>query len=206
MKFHKIIMNGLALLLSLILISITLTACNPERNDTYWKEITTKDVLVEKSSNSLYFSFIVRPQVTVNNLHITIGFYDKNDFPVGARIKQIGAVIKGQEYHIEFNNSDFTTTELLAIAKYRYLEANGTIYGIKQETKGICFEHKYDDGFVNKQSTCYLPGEKIYTCTTCGYKKTGYIERTKHNWVTNRYSDMKYICTQCCCRADAKFE
>ena len=189
-------------ILSILLLFISvLTGCNPERSSGYSQEITKNDVKVEKFSNSLYFAFIIRPQVSVDDLSVTIGFYDKNDYPVGARTKQIGKVIAGQEYHIEFNNNDFTTTELSVISKFKYLDAEGTLW-LDQETHGLCFEHKYDSGYITREPHCDCLGERMYTCLTCGYKKNELISRIEHNWVENKYSDMKYICTKCLSRCN----
>ena len=188
--------------LILVLVStftLSLVACNPERNETYSKEITTRDVIIDKSSNSLNIAFVVRPQVDVNDLMITIGFYDKNDYPVRARTKKLGKVIAGQEYHIEFD--DFSYKELLAISKYKFLDADGAIW-LEQDTKGFCTKHNYDNGFVNKEAKCGCLGEKIYTCQNCGYKKSELIPRTEHNWVDNKYGDMNFICTKCCVQCD----
>ena len=187
----------------LIFACLTMAGCNPERNKSYSKEITTRDIKIEKVSNSLYFSFKVRPQVDVNHLMITIAFYDKNEYPVGARTKKLGKVLAGQEYTIEFNENDFTLTEMLAIYKYKFIEADGTLW-IEQETHGICFEHNYDDGIVNKKATCGCLGETIYTCKNCNYKKSELIPRTEHNWVNDKYTDSIYICTKCCIRCDWK--
>ncbi len=184
-------------------ILLSLVGCNPERNEYYNRQISNKEILVEKHSSGLYFSFIVRPQIDANNLMITIGFYDKNENPIGARTKNLGAVLKGQEYHLEFTTSDFTTKEYLAISKYKFLEAS-TLIRIDQETHGICFEHAYDNGYISKQATCGYVGEKIFTCKTCNYKKTEKIKRTSHNWIDNIYSDMKYICINCCAQCDWK--
>ncbi len=178
--------------------------CNPERNETYSKKITTRDVIVEMQSNNLYFRFKVRPQIDVEDLMITISFYDKNNFPVGARTKKLGKVISGNEYSIEFGSNDFTTKELFAISKWKFLDANGTIWGIKQEIKGFCFSHNYDDGYINKSPTCLYLGEKIYTCQTCNYKKNELIPCTEHNWLDCKYSDTNYICDKCCVRCDWK--
>lgn len=180
-----------------------MTGCNPERNTSYSKEITTRDIKIERISNSLYFSFKVRPQEDVNDLMITIAFYDKNDYPVGARTKKLGKVLAGQEYTIEFNENDFTLTEMLAISKYKFIEADGTLW-IEQKTHGICFEHNYDDGVINKKATCSCLGETIYTCKNCNYKKSELIPRIEHNWVNDKYTDSIYICTQCCSRCDWK--
>lgn len=192
-----------------VLFSFGLTGCNligrnPERNETYSKEITTRDVIVEIQSSNLYFGFKVRPQIDVEYLKITIGFYDKNNFPVGARTKKLGKVISGNEYSIEFGSNDFTTKELFAISKWKFLEADGTIWGIKQEIKAFCTSHNYDNGYINKSPTCGALGEKIYTCQTCNYKKNEIIPRTEHNWLDCKYSDSNYICDKCCWRCDWK--
>ena len=183
-----------------LLLLFNLAGCNPERNKSYSRVITTKDVLVEKSSQSLYFAFIVRPQTDVNDLMITIGFYDKNDYPVGARTKKLGKVLAGQEYNIEFNENDFTSREMLAIAQYKYLDADGIIW-LEQNTHGVCFEHAYDDGVIGKAAACDHLGEKIYTCKTCGYKKCEIIPDLSHTWVDCKYSsDSESICKICCIR------
>ena len=178
---------------------ISLASCNPERNETYTKEITTQDVILDKSSDSINIAFIVRPQVDVDDLMITIGFYDKNDYPVRAGTKKIGKVIAGQEYHIEFN--DFSYKELLAISKYKFLDADGTMR-IEQDTKGFCSKHNYDDGFTSKEAKCGCLGEMLYTCQNCGYKKSEMIPYIEHNWVDNKYGDMNFICTKCCVQCD----
>ena len=62
----------------------------------------------------------------------------------------------------------------------------------------------YDDGVVNKKNTCYDVGEKIFTCKNCGYKKSEATARKEHEWLENKYSEMKYICNKCCVRSDQK--
>lgn len=201
-KMLKSLLTTLILIICITV--ITSCACNPEVSKSYSREINNNEVIVEKSSASKYFGFAIRPQIDVENLYITIGFYDKNNYPVCARTKLIGTVNKGQEYHIEFINSDFTLKEFLAISKSKYLSADATLW-VKQETKGICFKHQYDDGFISKIPTCLLSGQKTYTCSICGYKKTKILTHTgQHDWVENKYSEMKCICTLCCCSANSK--
>lgn len=204
MKKIIIISSLITIFFLLSLTGCNLIACNPERNETYSKKITTRDVIVEMQSDNLYFGFKIRPTTDVENLMITIGFYDKNDFPVGARTKKLGKVISGNEYSVEFGSNDFTTKELSAISKWKFLEADGTIWGIKQEIKAFCSSHNYDDGYINKSPTCGYLGEKIYTCQTCNYKKSEIIPSTEHNWLVCKYSDDKYICDKCCIRCDWK--
>lgn len=84
---RKIISFAL-ILVSIFTISFSLVSCNPERNETYRREITTRDVLLDKSSNSLYLAFVVRPQIDIDDLRIVIGFYDKNGYPVGHAYKK----------------------------------------------------------------------------------------------------------------------
>ena len=196
-------MRNKILLLLLTFSILFFSSCNPERNKTYHKEITTNDVLVEACSSNTSFKFVVRPQIDLNDLRISIGFCDENSYPVSARTKDVGKVIAGNEYYIEFLNSDFTSKEIHNISKWRYLDAEGTVY-VKQETKGICSKHDYDDGVVNKKNTCYDVGEKIFTCKNCGYKKSEATARKEHEWLDNKYSDMKYICNKCCVRSDQK--
>lgn len=196
-------MENKILLLLLTISILFFSSCNPERNKTYCKEITTNDVLVEACSSDTSFKFVVRPQIDVDDLNISIGFCDENSFPVSARIKNVGKVIAGNEYYIEFLNSDFTSKEIHSISKWRYLDAEGTVY-VEQDAKGMCSKHVYDDGVVNKKNTCYAAGEKIFSCKYCGYKKSEVIAMKEHEWVDNKYSDMKYICNKCCVRSDQK--
>ena len=190
-------------ILLLCLAGCNFIGCNPERNESYSKEITNSDVIVEMQSDSLYFKFKIRPQEDVNDLMITIGFFDKNNFPVGARTKKLGKVISGNEYSIEFGSNEFTTKELFAISKWKFLEADGTIW-IEQEIKSFCTKHNYDNGYINKSPTCGYLGERIYTCQNCNYKKSEIIPRTEHNWLDCKYSDSNYICDKCCIRCDWK--
>ena len=119
----RIIAILITVLFSFGLTGCNLIGCNPERNETYSKEITTRDVVVEIQSNNLYFGFKVRPQIDVEDLMITIGFYDKNNFPVGARTKILGKVISGNEYSIEFGSNDFTTKNCHHFVKF-YLNSS----------------------------------------------------------------------------------
>ena len=199
------IISFVLIIVSVFSFTFSLVSCNPERNETYRKKITTRDVLQDKYSNSLYLSFVVRPQIDIDDLKIVIGFYDKNGYPVGHGYKKIGKVIAGQEYHIEFDDNYFSYKQLLAVSKYKYLNAEGSIT-VDQNTHGFCSNHNYDEGYENKKSTCDCLGEKIYTCKSCGYKKSEMIPRIEHNWVDNKYGDMKYICTKCCIQADGKYQ
>ena len=187
----------------MIILLLCFTGCNANVYNRYSKEITNNDVIVEMQSDSLFFKFKVRPQNDVSDLMITIGFYDKNSFPVGARNKRLGKVISGHEYSIEFGSDDFSAKEFFAISKWKFLKADGTIW-IEQEIKSFCIKHNYDNGYISKSPTCGYLGEKIYTCTTCNYKKSEYVASTEHNWLDNKYSDTKYICDQCCIRCDWK--
>ncbi len=48
-------------------------------------------------------------------------------------------------------------------------------------------EHDYDEGTVSTEPTCTQPGEKTYTCKTCGYKNSEEIEPdpNRHNYDEN---------------------
>lgn len=182
----------------------SLIGCNPERNEEYTREVKNNEVIVEMQSNTLYFEFKVRPQINIDDLQITIAFYDKNNFPVGARTKDLGKVVAGNEYSIQFNSSDFTTKEMFAISKWKYLRARGTVR-VEQEINGFCSKHNYDSGYISKPSTCIDYGERIYTCNKCNYKKSDLLELTEHNWLDCKYSDdAKFICDKCCIRTDRK--
>ena len=46
-------------------------------------------------------------------------------------------------------------------------------------------EHQWDEGKVTKAATCKEAGEKIYTCTVCGYEKKEVLPKTtghKYTW------------------------
>ena len=187
---------------TLILTSVfSLTSCNPERDAQYSKQITTSDVLIDQSVSIINPAFIVHPQVDIDNLTITISFYDKDNYPVAMRTHKLGKAIAGQEYYIEIDS--LSQRELSNISHYKFTDAEGTIW-IEQETKGICLEHKYDDGFINKNATCNSAGEKIYSCTNCGYKQSSLFARSQHNWVYNKYGDFKFICSHCCVQSNSK--
>ncbi len=61
-------------------------------------------------------------------------------------------------------------------------------------------EHTYDDGEITAPATCTEEGEKTYTCTVCGYKKTEAIAKTEHTpseeWSYNEGLHF-HICTVC---------
>ena len=40
--------------------------------------------------------------------------------------------------------------------------------------------HKYDEGKVTKEAACKQDGEKVYTCSECGYKKIEIINKLEH--------------------------
>lgn len=184
----------------ILILLVSLTSCSSyEHEMSYYEFVDKNDVYVEKNSNSLYIAFTVRPQIDIDHLTLAFGFYDKNDYPVVYASKRLGKVIAGQEYHIEFS---FSTKEMLAISKYKYLDADGEIYK-KCTYSGIC-EHTYNDGYVQKKASCANNGMLIKECTKCGLIDTNYIPYEEHNWVTNKYSDTKYICTKCCIRSDSK--
>ncbi len=49
--------------------------------------------------------------------------------------------------------------------------------------------HKFGEGKVKTEATVEAEGEKIYTCTVCGYEKKQVIEKHKHTFATDYSSD-----------------
>ncbi len=192
-------MKKFLIIVLILLVFTNFVACNPERNESYSKEINKNDIIVEISPNTLTPSFIVRPQIDIDDLSIHIGFYDQNDYPVRAGTKRIGKVVAGNEYTVEFDY--LTTKEILNMSKWKLINVEGKI-SIKQKFSVFCTQHHYDEGYINKKATCENLGEKIFTCKNCNYKKTESIERLEHDWVETKYSEMNYICTKCCIQCD----
>lgn len=90
-----------------------------------------------------------------------------------------------------------------------YVEADGTMAtnkwigdyyvndsGLWVETKG---QHNWDSGVITIAPTCDTPGEKIYTCTTCGDTKTENLATIDHDWTQFTWDKVKegYGCNYC---------
>ena len=50
----------------------------------------------------------------------------------------------------------------------------------------ICYQHQWDAGVVNKESTCTEPGTKTYTCQQCHFEKSETIPLKRHSFATRQ--------------------
>ena len=64
--------------------------------------------------------------------------------------------------------------------------------------------HDWDNGEVTAQPTCTNAGEKTFTCSECGRKKTEQIDATGHSWKQEWNSDETHHWHECVNGCDAK--
>ena len=189
---------------------VSFVSCNWNDHDYYTRTVTNNDVIVEQDTSSLSsFSYVIRPQENITDFCIFFSFFDENMNPITGASKQLGDVIKGGEYRIQLTfPDDITFSQKASIKKYKVQFFRGFII-VDQNTKGICFKHKFGDGVITKQPTCYTFGEKMYSCTNCNYTQTERIASLEHSFIYSKTikavgclttgEDM-YICTACTVR------
>ncbi len=64
--------------------------------------------------------------------------------------------------------------------------------------------HKWDDGVITKDAGHSVDGEKVYTCTVCGYQKTERIPGQPHEY-NQEVVDQKYLVSAATCTSGAVY-
>ncbi len=204
-KFYNLLISISTIFV--ILTSGLLIGCNYGDKDFYLRAVTSNDVIIEQNKNEIFsLSFSVRPQVDITDLLIEFSFYDENNKAITMKSRELGNVTKGNLYTIDFSFlNELTLSEASRIKKYTTGFLRGKIK-VNQNKKGICFKHKFDEGFISKQPTCNIAGERITSCKNCNYTETHIIAKTEHNMIFNKtikapqcmyVGEDEYICTYC---------
>ena len=183
----------------LIMFSVfSVFGCNSNDKDYYIRRPTHTDVRIEQDpSGLLSMKFLVIPQKDIVDLCVSFSFFDSNNKPIIKKTKQMGDVIKGNQYTIQLPLSEFTASQLLKISRYKTQFFRGIIT-ISQEKQGLCLMHNFNQTKI-KEATCDAEGEILHTCKNCNYKQTEIISYKNHNFI--KLDSTYYICTDCCVRS-----
>lgn len=207
-KFYNLLISISTIFV--IFTSILLIGCNYGDKGFYMRAVTSNDVIIEENETELFsLSFTIRPQIDITDLLIRFSFYDADNKAIIMKSHELGNVAMGNEYKINFSFlNELTLSEISRIKKYTPGFLHGKIK-VMQNIKGICFQHNFNEGYISKQPTCSVMGERIISCKNCNYTETHIIACTDHNMVFNKtikepqciyIGENEYICTTCAIR------
>ena len=103
------------------------TGCNSE-NTILTRDATNNDIDFDLSNEfSLNIEYAITPRVDINNLEITLKYYDKNNNLLTTKIKNIGNVKEDIEYSVIVSLTEFSFLDIFKLHSVSARVTGGTV-------------------------------------------------------------------------------
>ena len=116
-----------AIFMLLVICAFFIYSCSESCRNLTNQQATNNDVTIETEQSATSITMIINPKENINNLRITIYYYNSKNILLGTEVRNIGDVSKKQEYRRTLNMTGLSVSEILTVSRCKFEVTGGTI-------------------------------------------------------------------------------